>query len=135
MIVCVAIVSAHNNPLYIRVFSSAEQPLRFHFTVHSALDLIMEKMTPRPPKDPYLGLLFPTESYKIYGYLTITNIKLIAVVEDHTSIDDSSLRRFFQVLHRNYVDAISNPFSESESSIQSHWFDRAIENAIQKVRG
>jgi hypothetical protein len=32
--------------------------------------------------DPYLGLLFTVEEYKVYGYITNTKIKFVVVLQD-----------------------------------------------------
>lgn len=33
--------------------------------------------------DKYLGMLYPIEEYKVYGYLTNTDIKFILVLNSH----------------------------------------------------
>ena len=32
--------------------------------------------------EPYQGLLYPTEEYRVYGYITCTRVKLLIVVDD-----------------------------------------------------
>ena len=59
--------------------------------------------------DSYLGLLYPTEDYKVYGYLTSTHVKLILVTHNFNS-KETSVRKVFESLHAAYIDAISNPF-------------------------
>jgi hypothetical protein len=49
-----------------------EEPLKFHYIAHTALDVIDEKIQSRKDtmssNDMYLGILFPTEVYKMYAY-------------------------------------------------------------------
>lgn len=45
------------------------------------------------PRDLYLGLLYPTEDYKVYGYVTNTKVKFVIVVESsNTQLRDSEIR-------------------------------------------
>lgn len=72
IICCVAIVGKHNNPLFLKVYQTIEneEPLKFHYIAHTALDVIDEKIASRKETtnstDMYLGVLFPIEVYKMY---------------------------------------------------------------------
>lgn len=72
VICCIAIIGKANNPLYLRVFNKLEEEdddYKFHYISHTALDIIEERVGARktqPITDMYLGLLFPSESYKMY---------------------------------------------------------------------
>ena len=33
-------------------------------------------------KSPYLGMLYPTEDFKVFGFITNTNTKLVVIVDD-----------------------------------------------------
>lgn len=45
------------------------------------------------PRDLYLGLLYPTEDYQVYGYVTNTKVKFVIVVESsNTQLRDSEIR-------------------------------------------
>ncbi|MCO5548176.1 hypothetical protein L7F22_001634 [Adiantum nelumboides] len=87
MIVCVAVVGQQNNPLFIQSFTDGDDELKFHYIVHCSLDVIEEKVT-NPKKtgttmnETFLGLLYPTEDYKVYGYLTNTKVKFLLVTTD-----------------------------------------------------
>ena len=39
--------------------------------------------------DSYMGLLYPTEDYKVYGYLTSTRVKLILVTHTFNAKEGS----------------------------------------------
>ncbi|PON45073.1 Trafficking protein particle complex subunit [Parasponia andersonii] len=87
MIVCVAVVGHQNNPLYIQSFTDADDALKLHHIVHCSLDVVDERVN-NPKKtgptlnETFLGLLYPTENYKVYGYLTNTKVKFILVTTD-----------------------------------------------------
>ena len=40
------------------------------------------RKTPGEVFDTYLGMLYPTEDYKVYGYISNTGIKFMLVVDD-----------------------------------------------------
>ena len=125
-IVCVAIIGKENDPLYIRTWLenvnvsaplpgqiAAEPSLKFHYHVHTSLDVIEEKVNPNKRAvtaaaataaggvsggggsggsgELYLGQLFAVEEYKVFGYITNTKIKLVAVI--HETAGDVSLRQ------------------------------------------
>lgn len=63
-----------NYPLYIRSVPT-ENELKFHYTVHTSLDVVDEKISAMgkalvDQRELYLGLLYPTEDYKVYLYNT-----------------------------------------------------------------
>jgi len=97
-VVCVAVIGKNNNPLYIRSFDTTEDGLKFHYIVHSSLDVVEEKLAGKkaaPSADMYMGLLYPTEDYKVYGYITNTRVKLIAVILDDTDVKEADIKSFF----------------------------------------
>lgn len=61
-----------NYPLYIRSVPTQNE-LKFHYTVHTSLDVVEEKISAvgkslGDQRELYLGLLYPTEDYKVYPY-------------------------------------------------------------------
>ncbi|GJP54170.1 hypothetical protein CLOM_g13270 [Closterium sp. NIES-68] len=135
MIVCVGIVGQANNPLYLQSFLEADDPLKFHFIVHCSLDVIDERVsTPRRggANEPYLGLLYPTEDYRVYGYVSNTQIKFIIVV-DGLDLRESDIRNFFKRLHSAYVDATSNPFHVPGKRITSPAFAERVGALVHSV--
>ncbi|CAD7698312.1 unnamed protein product [Ostreobium quekettii] len=116
MIVCAAVIGQANNPLYIRCFldESSESALKFHYIVHCSLDAIEEKVlapkrNPAELQEAYLGLLYPTEDCKVFGYVTSTHIKFVLVVDDAPFKEDD-IQLIFRRFHHAYVNAVSNPF-------------------------
>ncbi|EDV21193.1 Trafficking protein particle complex subunit 2-like protein [Trichoplax sp. H2] len=124
MAVCVAVIARDNYPLYIRT-AEPDHELKFHYIAHTSLDVIEEKLatltkTTSDMRELYLGILYPTEDYKVYGYVTNTKIKFVVVV-DASGINyrDTEMRAIFRKLHHAYSDVISNPFYTPETTITS----------------
>lgn len=51
----------------------SENELKFHYTVHTSLDVVEEKINAAGKnitdlRELYLGLLYPTEDYKVYPF-------------------------------------------------------------------
>lgn len=46
------------------------------------------RKTPGEVFDTYLGMLYPTEDYKVYGYISNTRIKFILVVDELLQKED-----------------------------------------------
>lgn len=74
-------VAPQNYPLYIRSVPTQNQ-LKFHYTVHTSLDVVEEKISAAgkalaDQRELYLGLLYPTEDYKVYPPSTMSSILLL----------------------------------------------------------
>eukprot|EP00322_Chrysochromulina_rotalis_P029860 CAMPEP_0115849264 /NCGR_PEP_ID=MMETSP0287-20121206/11359_1 /TAXON_ID=412157 /ORGANISM="Chrysochromulina rotalis, Strain UIO044" /LENGTH=147 /DNA_ID=CAMNT_0003303225 /DNA_START=11 /DNA_END=454 /DNA_ORIENTATION=- len=140
-VVGVALLGKENNPLYIKAYGQHDQ-LRFHFIVHTALDFLEEKVGAQQQQqsapgavgaskhDSYLGLLYPIEELRVYGYLTNCRTKLIAVL-DNDEVKDGEMKAFFRRLHTLYVDTTSNPFHTPDRELASvGLFDRNIQRIV-----
>jgi hypothetical protein len=102
MLAAVGVVSAHNAPLWLRCYSTDEEPHRLHSVLYCALDSVDERLAAGtkarrgPPSGgsetrgfptslsplnqetaPYLGLLSPRDEYLVYGYVSCTRVKLL----------------------------------------------------------
>lgn len=65
-----------NYPLYIHS-TPIEDELKFHYMVHMSLDVVDEKISAMgkalvDQRELYLGLLYPTENYKVYPLVLST---------------------------------------------------------------
>lgn len=135
MIICVAVVGLQNNPLYIQSFTDGDDALKLHYIVHCSLDVIDERVN-NPKKigstlnETYLGLLYPSENYKVYGYLTNTKVKFILVTTDE-DLKDADVRSFFRQFHAAYVDAVSNPFHVPGKRITSRAFAERVSTIVR----
>ncbi|XP_012868074.1 PREDICTED: trafficking protein particle complex subunit 2-like protein [Dipodomys ordii] len=119
-------VHSRNYPLYIRS-TPMENELKFHYMVHTSLDVIEEKISAMgkalvDQRELYLGLLYPTEDYKVYGYVTNSKVKFVMVVDSsNTALRDNEIRSMFRKLHNSYTDVMCNPFYNPGDRIQSRW--------------
>lgn len=68
-------------------------------------------------KERYLGLLFPTESFRVYGYATVSLVKLILVLNDLSNAKDQEIRnvRPFQVVLQSF-----HPYSCSNTDLTAN---------------
>jgi hypothetical protein len=57
----------------------------------------------------YLGLLFLTEDYKVYAYVTNTRIKFVLIVDDACTAKDTEIRQviLIQQSHSEGRDTLS----------------------------
>ncbi|OAD61287.1 Trafficking protein particle complex subunit 2-like protein [Eufriesea mexicana] len=131
MAVCVAVIGKDNSPKYIRCVDESSA-LQFHCKVHTSIDIIEEKLnvgnkTAIDIRDLYLGLLYATEEYKIYGYATNTKIKFIIVLHSsNISLRDNDVKMMFKKLHAAYSNTVCNPFYIPGDQLNSKSFDLAI---------
>mmetsp|Transcript_42616 Transcript_42616/g.107532 ORF Transcript_42616/g.107532 Transcript_42616/m.107532 type:complete len:133 (-) Transcript_42616:923-1321(-) len=128
MFACVAIVGKKNNPLFLRSFNSSTDELKFHYIVHSALDVVSTRET-AGAQEPFLGLLFPTEEFRVYGYLTNTRVKLLVVVQQSHN-KDTEVKAFLERLHSAYIKAVSNPFHQMGEPIESQRFEMELSHLV-----
>lgn len=82
----------------------------------------------------YLGLLYPTEDYKVYGYVTNSKVKFVMVVDSsNTALRDNEIRSMFRKLHNSYTDVMCNPFYNPGDCIQSRAFDSMVTSMMIQV--
>ncbi|XP_066943863.1 trafficking protein particle complex subunit 2-like protein [Macrobrachium rosenbergii] len=130
MAVCVSVIGKENSPLYVWVGSGREE-LHLHYLAHTALDVIQEKVaavskTP-DTRELYLGLLYASEEYKVYGYTTNTRIKFVIITDaGNTTLRDNEIRMMFRRLHNMYTNVVCNPFYIPGEQIISREFDKGI---------
>lgn len=77
-----------NYPLFIKTIPT-DNELKFYYTVHTSLDVVEEKISSvgkntNELRELYLGLLYPTEDYKVYPFIHM-------IFWDLISYDKSSL--------------------------------------------
>ncbi|XP_061830749.1 trafficking protein particle complex subunit 2-like protein isoform X2 [Nerophis lumbriciformis] len=115
MAVCIAVIAKENYPLFIRSLPTQNE-LKFHYTVHTSLDVVEAKISAvgkalGDQKELYLGLLYPTEDYKVYGYVTNSRVKFVIVVDSsNTSLRDNEIRSMFRKLHNSFADICQDFF-------------------------
>ncbi|CAM9975519.1 unnamed protein product [Ascophyllum nodosum] len=146
MIVCIAVVGRKNEPLFLRTYTDADgeeeeedATHRLHNIVHSSLDVVGDKKAKKRPSgvtdaltDMFLGHLCPIDEYRVYGYMTSTRLKLLAVLEDVNDIRESDLKKVFASIHDLYVNNLRNPFSPLAKPIDSAKFRLAVDRQINE---
>jgi hypothetical protein len=83
----------HERPIY-----CLTQPRRFSSAAAAALTAMAKKNMQPSPQDKaqsYLGLLFPTEQYRVYGYITNTNAKFVLVLNDQSTAKDPEIKQVY----------------------------------------
>ncbi|XP_004392181.1 PREDICTED: trafficking protein particle complex subunit 2-like protein isoform X3 [Odobenus rosmarus divergens] len=115
--------------------------------VHTSLDVVDEKISAMgkalvDQRELYLGLLYPTEDYKVYpshllcryGYVTNSKVKFVMVVDSsNTALRDNEIRSMFRKLHNSYTDVMCNPFYNPGDRIQSRAFDSMVTSMMIQV--
>ncbi|XP_014444844.2 trafficking protein particle complex subunit 2-like protein [Tupaia chinensis] len=107
--------------------------------VHTALDVVDEKVSAMgkalvDQRELCLGLLYPTEDYKVYGYVTNSKVKFVMVVgSSNTALRDNEIRSMFRKLHNSYTDVMCNPFYNPGDRIQSRAFDSVVTSVMAQV--
>ncbi|XP_014231727.1 trafficking protein particle complex subunit 2-like protein [Trichogramma pretiosum] len=131
MAVCVAVIGKDNSPKYIKCVDETNA-LQFHYKVHTSIDIVEEKLnigtkTVADNKELFLGMLYSTEEYKIFGYATNTKIKFIIVLQSsNATLRDNEVRMMFRKLHIAYANVVSDPFYIPGDQIKSKTFDSAV---------
>ncbi|PRW39361.1 Trafficking particle complex subunit 2 [Chlorella sorokiniana] len=132
MIVAAAVIAPNNSPLYLSTFGGEDDSARLSTLVHCSLDVVEEKVAaglrgtaPGDGPDAYLGLLSAEDELKVFGFVTNTRVKLVAVVDDPV-VKDDEMRAIFRRMHAAFVDAVSNPFYQQGAPLVSPRFDASI---------
>ncbi|XP_041054627.1 trafficking protein particle complex subunit 2-like protein [Carcharodon carcharias] len=138
IVLCVAVITKENYPLYIKTVPM-ENELKFHCTVHTSLDVVEEKISAVgkalvDQRELYLGLLYPSEDYKVYGFVTNTKVKFVIVVDSsNITLRDNEIRSMFRKLPNSYTDVLCNPFYNPGELIQSKVFGNMILGMMVQV--
>ena len=69
------------------------------------------------------------EQYTVYGHVTATNIKLLALCRKPCK--ESVIRTFLSTIHEHYIHYVINPFSDIEGPIDSRIFDDKVKEAVR----
>jgi len=133
---CVAVIGKENSPLYIACVQP-EQELGYHYSLHTSLDVIEEKLSStnkgNEHRDLYLGVLYCTEHQKVFGYVTNTKIKFVIIVDtSNANLRDNETRQMFRKLHIAYTNVMSNPFYVPSTKINSNKFSAVASTILAK---
>lgn len=139
MIGAIAVIGKTNSPLYIWTASHGNRSgdkdtqaaeLAYHYYVHTALDECLEKAASRSSGvDLFLGILCPVEDFKVYGYVSNTDLKFLTVIRD-MPLKDNDVKVLLRRVHMLYVDAMCNPFAQPGETVKSHCFERDVRKTV-----
>jgi Sedlin, N-terminal conserved region len=94
-----------------------------------------------PPPPHWLGLLLhsPSDGHSVFGYITATNIKLLAIVKDvpadASSIAIKLIQSFLQEVHQHLIAYVLNPFCDTRGgSLVSEQLDQRIAHSVTNLR-
>mmetsp|Transcript_23330 Transcript_23330/g.35982 ORF Transcript_23330/g.35982 Transcript_23330/m.35982 type:complete len:192 (+) Transcript_23330:150-725(+) len=133
-----------------------ESCLRNHFIIHASLDAFEEQLALKQQQsssssssnshDSYMGLLCPIEELRVYGYMTKTGVKIIAMLEDTLDFyqfqressgqsREAELKSLFAKIHVLFVEYTLNPFAKLKGKIQSKRFNDGVERHVKLFNG
>ncbi|KAI2498922.1 hypothetical protein MHU86_15550 [Fragilaria crotonensis] len=129
-----------------------ECSLRQQFILHAALDRFEELAGPPPGvawRQPgaygadamWVGLLCPVEEMRVYGYMTTSKLKLMAVVEDtldsfqglQGKLLEDEVKQLFIRIHELLVEYTLNPFNPIDGrKFSSPSFDKRVSDTVRQ---
>ena len=142
-----AILGPSNEILYLRSFgdvnahdfASDDGGLKWPFYFHSALDVVEERVLQAQQRnatnvEQYLGLLLPVDEYRVFGLVSNTKLKFLAIMRD-VFVQESNCKVFLKKLQGVYVDSISSPFAVVGAPFESERFHQAVRRLINSFDG
>lgn len=106
-VLALAIINKRNTPVLVR--TRDQDSLGILFKLHSSLDVVDEKQSANT-REPFLGILAQSDSYKIYGLCSVTQTKVLLMVSN-TMVRDNEARSILRTIYNTYVDVTTNnPF-------------------------
>ncbi|VDM56249.1 unnamed protein product [Angiostrongylus costaricensis] len=86
--------------------------------IHCSLDIVDEKAS--KANEMFLGQLYSDQTYKSFGFITNTGVRMVLVLEiNNLELKDLDIRGIFKRFHTLYCNAISNPFHPLGDEISS----------------
>jgi len=156
---CVGVIGPNNAPLHVTTVSDVAGDAAdtdanaFLHVLHCALDEVESRLgvgldragfvsggrrpaeTSAHPetssRDPFLGMVFPTEAHVAYAYATNTRAVFVLVFDDTAGpFAESDVRRAFAVTHDAFADAMSDPFATPGARLESARFARKMRGLL-----
>ena len=161
---CIGVIGPNNAPLHVTTVSDVAGDAadvdanEFLHVLHCALDEVEARLgaghdrggapggqatagTSAPvadrntgSKDPFLGMVFPTESRAAYAYATNTRAVFVLVFDDTAGpFPEPDVRRAFEFVHDAFADAMSDPFATPGARVESERFSRKMQNLLSSA--
>eukprot|EP00442_Polarella_glacialis_P048946 CAMPEP_0115065368 /NCGR_PEP_ID=MMETSP0227-20121206/10213_1 /TAXON_ID=89957 /ORGANISM="Polarella glacialis, Strain CCMP 1383" /LENGTH=170 /DNA_ID=CAMNT_0002451151 /DNA_START=91 /DNA_END=601 /DNA_ORIENTATION=- len=151
-VLCVAFIGRDSVPLFFRSFCRSESPqldadnLELQLLLYASLDQVeaqlrsvaraLQQQEARG-SDPYLGILSPAlfdvEDCNIYGYVSATHVKVLAMVRDgvckQRRDEEAILRSLLRQLNLLYIDAASDPFYDG---LEKDSFSKGVARIVEQ---
>ena len=157
---CVGVIGSNNAPLHVTTVSDVAGDAAdtdanaFLHILHCALDEVETRLgagldragfvsggrgfagtSAHPPetssRDPFLGMVFPTEAHVAYAYATNTRAVFVLVFDDTFGpFIEQDIRRAFEFVHDAFADAMSDPFATPGARLESARFARKMRGLL-----
>merc|ERR1719461_1177795 len=123
----IAFMNKKREIMHLKKFLKESNENEFYGFVSMTKELIEGKLSTNKLSKQYLGLLLhPTDTYQIFGYLTNTNIAILAIIKN-VNVKESEIKSMLTAMHNEYVRYIANPFTVFEGKITSPDFSYKIQ--------
>jgi len=130
MIHSLAFLGKKNEPLYLYTVDESEIAVAYaQSIIHSAIDVLEERRGKR--EDKYLNQISIMEDFKIFGYCSNSQNKVV-VVGEMTVTAGEGIREFVTLLHSKFSRRILNPFQIVGSKITSASFHAEVQALVQE---
>mmetsp|Transcript_27054 Transcript_27054/g.63315 ORF Transcript_27054/g.63315 Transcript_27054/m.63315 type:complete len:201 (-) Transcript_27054:237-839(-) len=121
--------------------------IRHEIMIHAAIDRIEELIGSHKKTSwkrfqrgsHWVGLICPMEEYDVYGYVTSSDVKIVALLERDGIIPlkkrkEVDIKIMFTAIHNCYVKYTMNPFSEIRGKIEApcSQFEKRLQAAMNQ---
>ncbi|KAA8493630.1 Trafficking protein particle complex subunit 2-like protein [Porphyridium purpureum] len=138
-VACVAVIGERNSQLFLKIYLDALVDLPYHQSqgpevkmeevLYSTLDIFDDYIDGSSRKTIYLGRMATVASIRLYGLLTVTNLKLIVGVRSITE-SDAYMKNMLIKIYRLTVKSLLNPFQPIDLMIHSRKLETGIEELV-----
>lgn len=89
----------------------------------------------KPTNSNYIGVLQPSDTHKIHGYVTASRIKFILLLDSSKPMPrDVDIKNFFENLHQSWMKLTANPFYKPGKIIKNMpKFVKMVDGLILKL--
>mmetsp|Transcript_6050 Transcript_6050/g.14659 ORF Transcript_6050/g.14659 Transcript_6050/m.14659 type:complete len:198 (+) Transcript_6050:268-861(+) len=128
-------------------FIRKQPSIRHEMMLHSAIDRIEELLgSPRKVTwkrfqrgSHWIGRVCPMEEYDIYGYVTTSDVKILALLDRDVIVPlkkrkEVDIKIMFTGIHDCYVKYTMNPFTKIRTKVQPPClqFEKSLESAMDQ---
>jgi len=122
----------------------SSMPLQLQLVAYAALDSLDEVLvTGQTKQQPvikksisslpnWVGLLLELDEQAVYGYVSATNIKYLALTKGKSEV--KVMHAFLKEIHQHFISYIMNPFANTRGPITSTLFDEQVRKSAERVQ-